>query len=143
MLSVGIVAANQYWCQNTKAISMLLYQMKFIWVTVRCRWKTCYECIKYFSFIHSYLPFSTHSKEKVLCAVTFLCPIDFLVLQKNGLIKKIRLNSKFMTSKPEKQTIAIYILPNVCFFFYQSFLSRSLTTHGTAGEGRGPSFIPL
>ena len=29
------------------------------------------------------------------------------------------------------------------FFFYQSFLSRTLTTHGTAGEGRRPSFIPL
>ena len=30
-----------------------------------------------------------------------------------------------------------------CFFFYQGFLSRTLTTHRTAGEGRGPSFIPL
>ena len=29
------------------------------------------------------------------------------------------------------------------FFFYQSFLSQRLTTHRTAGEGRGPSFIPL
>ena len=29
------------------------------------------------------------------------------------------------------------------FFFYQGFLSRTLTTHRTAGEGRGPSFIPL
>ena len=28
-------------------------------------------------------------------------------------------------------------------FFYQRFLSRTLTTHRTAGEGRGPSFIPL
>ena len=29
------------------------------------------------------------------------------------------------------------------FFFYQAFLSQTLTTHRTAGEGRGPSFIPL
>ena len=29
------------------------------------------------------------------------------------------------------------------FFFCQKFLSRKLTTHMTAGEGRGPSFIPL
>ena len=29
------------------------------------------------------------------------------------------------------------------FFFYQDFLSQTLTTHRTAGEGRGPSFIPL
>ena len=32
------------------------------------------------------------------------------------------------------------------FFFYQAFLSRTLTTHRTAGEGRGPFFystLPL
>ena len=29
------------------------------------------------------------------------------------------------------------------FFFYHGFLSRTLTTHRTAGEGRGPSFIWL
>ena len=29
------------------------------------------------------------------------------------------------------------------FFFYQGFLSRTLTIHRTAGEGKGPSFIPL
>ena len=32
---------------------------------------------------------------------------------------------------------------DVSFFFYQGFLSRTLPTHRTAGEGRGPSFIPL
>ena len=30
----------------------------------------------------------------------------------------------------------------VFFFFYQGFLSQTLTNHGTTGEGRGPSFIP-
>ena len=29
------------------------------------------------------------------------------------------------------------------FFFYQGFLSRTLITHRTAGEGRGPFFITL
>ena len=29
------------------------------------------------------------------------------------------------------------------FFFYQGFFSQTLTIHRTAGEGRGPSFIPL
>ena len=29
------------------------------------------------------------------------------------------------------------------FFFYQGFLSRTLTTHRTAGEGRGPSYSTL
>ena len=36
-----------------------------------------------------------------------------LVLQKNGLIRKMRLTSKFMTSQPWKQRIAIHILPNI------------------------------
>ena len=29
------------------------------------------------------------------------------------------------------------------FFFYQDFLSQTLATHRTAGEGRGPSINPL
>ena len=29
------------------------------------------------------------------------------------------------------------------YFFYQGFLSRTMTTHRTAGEGREPFFIPL
>ena len=33
--------------------------------------------------------------------------------------------------------------PNQQFFFCQCFLSRTLTTHRTAREGRGPPFIPL
>ena len=32
---------------------------------------------------------------------------------KNGLIRKLRLTSKFMMSQPGLQTIAIYILPNI------------------------------
>ena len=34
-------------------------------------------------------------------------------MQKNGLIRKIRLISKFLTSQYGKQTIAIHILPNI------------------------------
>ena len=31
----------------------------------------------------------------------------------------------------------------ILVFFYQGFLSQTLTTHRTAEEGKGPSFIPL
>ena len=34
-------------------------------------------------------------------------------MQKSGLIRKIRLISKFMTSKSGKQIIVIHILPNI------------------------------
>ena len=34
-------------------------------------------------------------------------------MYKNDLIKKIRLISKFLTSQPGKQKIAIHILPNI------------------------------
>ena len=36
-----------------------------------------------------------------------------MVIEKNGLIRKIRLISEFMTSQPGKQTISIQILPNI------------------------------
>ena len=39
--------------------------------------------------------------------------LDFLIMYQNGLIKKIRLISKFMTSQPGKQTITTHILPNI------------------------------
>ena len=39
--------------------------------------------------------------------------MTFWSCRKNGLIRKIRLISKFMTSQPGKQTIAIYTLPNI------------------------------
>ena len=40
-------------------------------------------------------------------------------------------------------TLMEILLINRDFFFYQGFLSQTLTTHRTAGEGRGPSFTPL
>ena len=39
--------------------------------------------------------------------------LNFLVVQKNGMIRKIKLIAKFMTSQPGKQIIAIHILPNI------------------------------
>ena len=39
--------------------------------------------------------------------------LDFLIMQKNGLIRKIRLISKLLMSKIAKQTIAMHILPNI------------------------------
>ena len=39
--------------------------------------------------------------------------VTFWSCIKNGLIRKIRLTSKFMMSQPGLQTIAIHILPNI------------------------------
>ena len=39
--------------------------------------------------------------------------LNFSVIEKNGLVGKIRLISKFKTSQPGKQTIPIHILPNI------------------------------
>ena len=36
-----------------------------------------------------------------------------------------------------------FLCQSAKFFFYQGFLSQTLTIHRTAGEERGPSFIPL
>ena len=45
----------------------------------------------------------------------FYCTLKALFILKitNGLIRKIKLISKFTTSQPGKQTIAIHILPNI------------------------------
>ena len=54
--------------------------------------------------------------------------LDFLVMYKSSLIRKIRLISKFMTSQPEKQTVAIHTSPNISRskgLFY--FLEKSYT----------------
>ena len=39
--------------------------------------------------------------------------MTFWSCRKNGLIRKLRLTSKFMTSEPGLETIAIYVLPNI------------------------------
>ena len=39
--------------------------------------------------------------------------LDFLVMYRNGLIKKIRLITNFMTPQPGQQIIVIHILPNI------------------------------
>ena len=39
--------------------------------------------------------------------------LNFLVMQQNGLIRKIRLITKFLTSQPGLQKILMYILPNI------------------------------
>ena len=42
----------------------------------------------------------------------YFCP-DFLVMRINGLLKKLTLVSKFMTSQPRQQIITIHILLNI------------------------------
>ena len=68
--------------------------------------------------------------------------------------KTIRLNSLIEINKSIRHEIKSIISRNeslaeyekkkkVFFFIYQGFLSQTMTTHRTAGEGRGPFFIPL
>ena len=56
----------------------------------------------------------------ILCQKLFLfsrylnfCPGFFGQVRKNGLIRKLRSISEFMTSQSGKQTIAIHILSNI------------------------------
>ena len=71
---------------------------------------------------------ATESPLKVYFKVCFLFPLkssfcseefvisfcsNFFVIYKNGLTKKLRLISKFMTSQPGKQAITLHILPNI------------------------------
>ena len=62
---------------------------------------------------------------------------DFNSNYLNSLLEKI--------SKDQKSVfpLADFNINLIIFFFYQGFLSRTLTTHRTAGEGRGPSFSTL
>ena len=39
--------------------------------------------------------------------------------------------------------LVVLLISSNNFFVYQGFLSRTLMTHRTTGEGRGPSLIPL
>ena len=75
--------------------------------------KTCVICL-----IESPLEMMKNAFYFILKAL--FCPQDILVFvttfwssRKNGLIKKIRLTSKLMTSPPGLQAIAIHILPNI------------------------------
>ena len=56
--------------------------------------------------------FISLAKLSLLSRYLYFYP-DFLVMLKNGLIKSIRLISKYMTPQPGKQTIAIHILTNI------------------------------
>ena len=51
-------------------------------------------------------------KSPVVLKILSFCH-NFWLCGKNGLIRKIRLTSKFMTLQPGLQTIAIHIFPNI------------------------------
>ena len=50
-----------------------------------------------------------------------------------------RATTSFLRSEQQIHICKIFTV----FFFYQVFFSQTLTIHRTAGEGCGPSFIPL
>ena len=67
-------------------------------------WKSFKNDEKWFLF---HLKSSFHSQDIYVFVTTFWS------CKKSSLIRKIRLTSKFMTSQPGLQTIAIHILPNI------------------------------
>ena len=67
-------------------------------------WKPFRSYVKCFLF---YLKSSFRSRDISVFVLTFWS------FRKNSLIGKISLTSKFMTSQPGLQTIAIHILPNI------------------------------
>ena len=50
---------------------------------------------------------------KALFVLKIFFVVTFWSCRKNGLIRKIRLTSKFKTSEPRYQTIAIHMLPKI------------------------------
>ena len=77
-----------------------------------------------------------------------LCHEQFIYyLRDSPLILLLLIVSKWINIYPLKSSenrkfIRFISVIEVIFFFYQGFLSRTLITHRTAGEGRGPPFIP-
>ena len=78
--------------KSSKKLSYLLY------------WKSFENDEKCFLF---------HLKSSFCSQDIYVFVTTFWSCRKNGLIRKIRLTSKFMTSQPGLQTIAIHILPNI------------------------------
>ena len=58
------------------------------------------------------MPFTSHQKLFSFSRYLSFC-LEVLVMQQNGLVRKIRLTSNFMTSQPGQQTIVIHILVNI------------------------------
>ena len=54
-----------------------------------------------------------HLKSSFCSQDIYIFVKTFWSCRKNGLIRKIRLTSKFMTSQPRQQAITIHILPNI------------------------------
>ena len=70
--------------------------------------KFCFICFK-----NDEKCFWFHLKSSFRSQDIYFFILTFWSCRKNGLIRKIRLISKFMTSQPGQQTITIHILPNV------------------------------
>ena len=64
-------------------------------------------------FKHDKKSFLLHLKSSFCSKDIYVFATTFWSCRKNGLIRKIMLTSKFTTSQPGLQTVAIYILPNI------------------------------
>ena len=93
------------------------------------------------SFLFTFLYRKSKTKQESLLAQDMCCQLRFVLPEaaiRGVLCKKVFL--EIWQNSQENTCVRVSFL---IFFFYQGFLSRTLTTHRTAGEGRGPSFIQL
>ena len=104
-----MVSDAQKWCNssfpNTCIIKDALSSLRKVLATQKsCKnYKKCFLFLYIFSFI---------IKSLLVLKIYKFC-LEFLVMSKSGLIRKARLISKFMTSQPFEQTIAIHILTKI------------------------------
>ena len=90
--------------------------------------------------------FCNFSNSYVIAIVKVLFPMDY---PPGKPFKKVYIFSIFYSGSAFFRNLAGFESKRFCrfsggaFFFLSGFLSQTLTTHRTAGEGRKPSFIPL
>ena len=100
------------WCSPRSKV----YAFKFLWINYHsAEFEPIFKLLKTFSKLHFHfmvlLKSDSHLPKK--CVLFAWLKALFGHVRKNGLIRKIRLTSKFMTSQTGLQAIAIHILPNI------------------------------
>ena len=90
-------------------ICFIIYLL-YIYMYIICRTLTFQKKLCY---LLDWKPFKNDEKCFLFHLKSMFFFTAFWSCWKNGLIRKLRLTSKFMTSQPGLQTNAIYILPNI------------------------------
>ena len=79
---------------------------------------------------------SPHVPAKFIFKINSNTPAYEIPLHRNAAIDNLKREIRLLEEKQKQWKI-------FDFFFYQGFLLRTLTTHRTVGEGRGPSYSTL